>query len=182
MMNQAKGRGKRENTQPRTLAFVSPLILHYIWIKKVLPVDQSSNRFIQLREAHDGDKKNIYDWLFFADSSHLINELAGLSLETFPSREEFFLRDYLPYYFSGSNPELGRCYIIQFAEHESIDDIGTIQYSASHLNDGFVELDIWMKGNEYCGKRYGSTTIKLLLDIFSRRGFQRAIIRPSKKK
>jgi len=66
---------------------------------------------IELREAIIEDREKAYQWLYYSDFSKFLNRLEGLTGETIPSYEKF-KEDYQDYYFNGSHPEKGRCYII----------------------------------------------------------------------
>lgn len=138
---------------------------------------------IILREALLKDKKSIYDWMsYYSNPENSLNSGSSTVINyEMPSIEEFFNEDFPDYFFTGEQPENGMCFIIQNINNGIIEDIGTIQYTAFHLNKGIAEFDIWMKSNDYCGKGYGVEAIKLLVDKVKNIGFKIIIIRPIKQ-
>jgi RimJ/RimL family protein N-acetyltransferase len=135
---------------------------------------------IKLREATIADKIKIYEWLFYADSSILLNQLNGI-VDRIPTMEEFYNEDFPDYFFTGEHPDKGLCYLIQLDENGEWVDIGTIHYTAFHLNEGYLEFDIWLKGSEYCGKGYGTKAIELLKEKITNKGYHTIIMRPSNR-
>lgn len=138
---------------------------------------------ITLREASLKDKNNIYNWIsYYVNPENSLNSknLTVINYQM-PTMEEFFNEDFPDYFFTGEQPENGMCFIIQKRDKKTIEDIGTIQYTAFHLNSGVVEFDVWMKNNNYCGKGYGVEAIKLLVDKVEKLGFKTIVIRPIKQ-
>lgn len=134
---------------------------------------------IELREAAFEDRKKTYQWLYYSDFSDFLNKLQGVTKETIPSYEEF-KADYEDYYFDGSQPEKGRCYIIVREDKGINEDIGIISYTSFHLLDKITEFDIWLKELSYTGHGYGTEAILKLTSLVKDRGYEKIIIRPSK--
>ncbi len=136
-----------------------------------------TNKIISLRPSTLEDKHAVYNWFSNKDISK-----AMLMGDEYPENpvpnEETFFEDYEDYYFDGSAPEKGRVYIICMDD----EPIGSINYSSFHLHGNKAELDIWMKNIDFCGKGYGSQSIKLLCDLLrNEMNTQQFIIRPSKE-
>lgn len=134
---------------------------------------------IELREAIIEDRKKAYQWLYYSDFSKFLNRLEGLTGETIPSYEKF-KEDYQDYYFNGSHPEKGRCYIIVSTKNGKREDIGIISYTSFHLLEKITEFDIWLKSLAYTGHGYGTQAILKLVKIVKGRSYAKIIIRPSK--
>ncbi len=66
-------------------------------------------------------------------------------------------------------------------EDELKEEIGFISYVAVHLKEGIVELDIWLKSNEYTGKGHGTEAVKILSGKLMDKGFKILIMRPCAK-
>ncbi|BDZ69875.1 GNAT family N-acetyltransferase [Methanobacterium petrolearium] len=134
---------------------------------------------IRLRKATIGDRKKAYYWLYYSDFSMFLNKLEGLTEETIPSYEEF-KADYQDYYFIGSQPEKGRCYIIVSTKNGKKEDIGIISYTSFHLFEKITEFDIWLKNLACTGHGHGTQAILKLVRIVKDLGYANIIIRPSK--
>jgi len=137
-------------------------------------VKQEQN--ISLRQATTDDSFEVYNWLYFSDFSDFIASLHSHINYDIPTYAEF-LEGYPEYFFSGNDPEKGQSFIIQLDG----DDVGHISYTSYHLLSGVAELDIWMKSNEYVGRRIGTTSLNLIIDRLKQKGLHTFIIRPSKK-
>ncbi|RHX91063.1 hypothetical protein DLM76_19790 [Leptospira yasudae] len=130
---------------------------------------------IRLEPSVLEDRRRFYDWLVHPE---LVPFLLGPPL--FPDADiptwEEFSADYLDYFFTGSNPELGRCYRIL------MDDvcIGQINYASDLPSPRVAELDIWMSSPEFCGHGYGVEAIRILSGILlNELGMEELVIRPS---
>ncbi len=134
---------------------------------------------IELREATIKDRKKSYQWLYYSDFSDFLNKLQGIKEETIPSYKEF-KSDYEDYYFDGSQPGKGRCYIIVCKNNGKNEDIGIISYTSFHLVDKITEFDIWLKGLSYTGHGYGTEALLKLIDVVKDMGYEKVIMRPSK--
>jgi RimJ/RimL family protein N-acetyltransferase len=93
-----------------------------------------------------------------------------------PTWEEF-CDDYLPHFFDGSQPGVGRSYII---EHEGR-AVGHVSYSRmDELPGPCAELDIWMRDSTCCGHGWGSVALDMLArqlhEVF---GVRELVLRPS---
>jgi diamine N-acetyltransferase len=134
-------------------------------------------RFTTLRPARDDDRRNVYEWMA---QSEVTPWMAGPPLFTeapIPTWEEF-CADYVPYFFDGSRPELGRSYIIE-VDGEAI---GHVSYSQADLTRGTTELDIWLRSEALCGRGYGSAALVALTDhLHESLGLTEFIIRPSRR-
>jgi len=94
-----------------------------------------------------------------------------------PSYEEF-IRDWKSYYFDGSEPEKGRCFII-LAGNKAI---GQINYNEINREDNSVELDIIIAEDVDKNKGYGTDALKTLIKhLFQNMNIQLCWIEPIAK-
>ncbi len=101
---------------------------HYLTGKKII-----------LKPSTMQDREKIFLWL---TKSNLTKEMMGppdYSDSKIPSWEEF-KNDYAEYYFNGSQPMKGQCFIIQFEE----EDIGQINHNVIDSKNNIADLDIWL--------------------------------------
>ncbi len=112
---------------------------------------------ITLRPAAIEDKEKIFRWLAH---SNLTKEMLGPP--KFPENPipswEAFVNDYANYYFDGSQPLLGRCFIIMHHNQE----VGQINYNELDEEDQSTEIDIWLADKKYTGKGLGTAALQLL--------------------
>lgn len=130
---------------------------------------------ISLRPATEQDKRAIYEWMAHSDitSSHMGPPV--FPDNPIPTWEEFCL-DYKPYFFDGTQPESGRCFIIM-ADGELI---GQINHDKIYDDRKRTELDIWMSSEANCGKGYGSDALQTLCKyLFEKYGVVELVVRPS---
>lgn len=136
----------------------------------------SSGR-VTLRPASMQDKRNIYNWLAH---SNLTAEMLGPPLfpdAPSPTWEEFD-QDYLDYYFDGSQPFSGRCFIILHNQEE----IGQINYNEIDTQSNSTEIDIWLSDRKFTGMGLGTEAIILLCDYLHKElKCKTIIIAPSKR-
>lgn len=130
---------------------------------------------INLRLAGEVDRHRIYEWLAASDVTCSMMGPPDYEDHPVPTWEEFN-RDYKHYYFDGSRPEKGQCFIIVAGG----EDVGVISYSQVDPESNEVELDIWLRSEADCGKGYGSQAIEQLCDhLRYQEGVVQFIIRPS---
>ena len=123
------------------------------------------------------DRRDIYQWLAHSDLSSSMLGPPDYPDSPVPSWEAF-LEDYQPYYFDGSRPDLGRCFVIQTGG----EDVGQINYNEINAKDRSVELDIWLAAGRYTGKGYGTDALAALCDYLHREmGCERFYIAPARK-
>jgi RimJ/RimL family protein N-acetyltransferase len=77
---------------------------------------------------------------------------------------EAFQQDYRESFFSDTPGGTGRNYIIFLGETK----IGTIGFDNLNVSKGTVDLDIWMRAEEFCGHGYGPDAIDTLVQYLSR--------------
>lgn len=136
-------------------------------------------QIIELRKATLEDRRKAYDWLYYSDFSRFLYQLEGYTAETLPSYDKF-KADYKNYYFDGSQPEKGRCFIIVRNDNHKQEDIGIISYTSIHLLEKITEFDIWLKSLRCAGHGYGTQALMKLAEIVKDLGYEKVIIRPSK--
>lgn len=125
--------------------------------------DVLTRQNLTLRPATLQDKRNVYNWLA---NSNLTGEMLGpptFSDNPIPTWDEFD-KDYLDYFFDGSQPLKGQCFILINNEQE----VGQINYNEIDSNSRSTEIDIWLADRKYIGKSLGTEAIKILCDYVSR--------------
>lgn len=109
------------------------------------------------------DKKKIFKWLAH---SNLTSDMFGPP--NFPDIQiptwEEFDNDYLDYYFDGSQPMKGQCFILIHNGQE----IGQINYNEIDTNTKSTEIDIWLADRQFTGKGFGSEAIKILCNYLDK--------------
>lgn len=135
---------------------------------------------IYLEKAQLKDRKKIYQWLYYSDYSPFLNKLLFKTSDDITTYEQFE-EDYEDYYFEGTDPEKGRGYLVILEEDGKKEEIGFISYGTFHLREGIVELDIWLKSNEYTGKGYGTEAVKILSLMLLDECYNILIMRPCAK-
>lgn len=114
---------------------------------------------VNLRVAQLTDRRKIFEWLTQSDVTPSMMGEPRYPDHPMPSWDEF-QQDYSEAFFNEHGDEKGRNYIILLGESE----IGTIGYDNLDRQKRSVDLDIWMKGEKYCGHGYGSDAINGLVD------------------
>ena len=97
----------------------------------------------------------FFEWATQSDAApYWYGELSG---DQVPTLEEF-LKDWKRYYFDGSAPEKGRCFVIL------IDDtaIGQINYNEIDKRNNSVDLDILIAEDRYKNKGHGTDALQTL--------------------
>ena len=110
---------------------------------------------IRLRPMKEDEIPLFYKWATSSDATpYWYGDLYGTKI---PSLEEF-LDDWKPYYFDGSQPNKGRCFVILIKDEA----IGQVNYNEINKRDSSVELDIIIANDLHKGKGYGSDALKTL--------------------
>jgi len=130
---------------------------------------------LTLRPATLEDKTRIFNWL---TNSNLTKEMLGppnFPDAPIPSWEEF-TADYVDHYFDGSQPLLGRCFIIEYNNQE----IGQINYNNIDRIEKSTEIDIWLADSRYAGQGLGTEGIIVFCDYLRENlGCEKIYIAPS---
>lgn len=134
---------------------------------------------ITLRLSTPQDRRTIYDW--FANSD-LTASMAGEPVfpDSPPDSWEEFCEDHTPHFFDGEITEMGRCFIMQVNN----EDVGQIYFNDIETRNGIkrVELDMWMRAEQYCGKGYGSDALRALCEFLEQRfGVEQFMVQPSSR-
>jgi diamine N-acetyltransferase len=116
---------------------------------------------VTLRPATLDDRRAIYEWGSHSDAARAMIGPPNFPDHTVPTWEEF-CDDYKAYFFDGSAPELGRCYVILVGD----EPVGQVNYNDIEVRDGVrrTEMDIWMRAEQYCGQGYGSDALLTLCE------------------
>jgi RimJ/RimL family protein N-acetyltransferase len=136
-----------------------------------------TTKILTIRPATLPDKKKIFNWLANSD---LTSEMLGppnFSDNPIPTWDEFD-KDYLDYFFDGSQPMKGRCFVL---EHKG-QEIGQINYNEIDTNTKSTEIDIWLSERQFTGKGLGTEAIKALCNYLDKSFDCKTIyIAPSKR-
>ena len=98
----------------------------------------------------------FYQWATQSEATPFwYGELYGDHVPTY----EEFIRDWKGYYFDGSAPEQGRCFIILVGNKA----IGQINYNEVNRENNSVELDIIIAEDVDKNKGYGTDALKTLV-------------------
>ncbi|MCL2354604.1 MAG: GNAT family N-acetyltransferase [Oscillospiraceae bacterium] len=132
---------------------------------------------ISLVPAKLEERKKVYEWCWRSETtkSHAgPPNYPDIQIQTF----EEFCEDYVDYFFTGSEPNKGRGFFIEYNNEY----VGFISYCSYHLKPGISELDIWMSCEANCGKGFGTDAIISLGNYLSKKlNIQKLIMAPSKK-
>jgi RimJ/RimL family protein N-acetyltransferase len=112
---------------------------------------------IRLRPANKKDRRPIYEGLACSElTEDLLHREGSLENPAIPWDE--FCNDYVEHFFCDSDPENGRCFIIE-VEGEGI---GQVNYNKIIREKRKTELDIWMFAERHCGQGYGTEALRTL--------------------
>jgi RimJ/RimL family protein N-acetyltransferase len=132
---------------------------------------------VVLRPANPDDEPQILEWLLRSD---VTRSMLGPPL--YPERPISDPTDPSQaldsHYLDGTAPELGRCFLIVVAG----EPVGHVMYNdiAERARRKQVELDIWMRSEEFCGKGYGSDALDALCRYLNERfGVEDFMVQPS---
>jgi len=97
----------------------------------------------------------FYQWATQSEATpFMYGELYGDHVPTY----EELMRDWKGYYFDGSKPEKGRCFIILVGNKA----IGQVNYNEINRENNSVELDIFIAEDVDKGKGYGTDALRTL--------------------
>lgn len=125
--------------------------------------------------ARDSDREKIYQWLCQSDITPSVMGPPLFPDHPVPTREKF-LGEYPLSFFNSSGDGAGRVFMIWAGGEEA----GTIGYDLLDREGDRVVLDLWMRGEEYCGRGFGSDALEALCrHLHDRYGITRFVISPS---
>lgn len=110
------------------------------------------NEFIKLRPSNMYDKLKVFDWL-----TNWMLDTAEFPDTPIPSWEQFD-KNYFDYFFDGSKPESGRCFLIM---NEGL-EIGQINYTCFDTDGNSSKLDLWYSDKQYAEQDFGSHALDIL--------------------
>ena len=129
----------------------------------------------KLRPARMTDRKRIYFWMARSDATPSMMGPPNYPDHHIPSWEEF-CQDYGEHFFQPSGDGKGRNFII-IADGE---EVGTVGYDLCDKEKSRAVLDIWLRGEEYCGRGYGTDALNALCrHLFDKHGIRNMYISPS---
>ena len=126
--------------------------------------DYIDGQRVRLRPATLEDRQQIYRALARSDLTDILLGHPSQNYTPLLSYEAF-CDDYVRYYFDDSNPEGGRCFVIEVDGQPA----GQINYNNIERDRSRTELDMWMFSEQLCGHGYGSEALSLLCDYLQSR-------------
>lgn len=130
-----------------------------------------------IRPAVSEDRRCVYDWMAASEITRWMMGPPLFAEAPIPTWNQF-CADYLPFFFDGTRPDLGRSYIIEVNGAA----IGHVSYSEVDRATGKAELDIWLSAEGPCGRGYGSDALLALTDhLHATLGLTEFIMRPSSR-
>jgi len=121
--------------------------------------DHIDGQRVRLRSATLADRQQIFQALARSELTDIL--LGHPSLSYTPRLSyEGFCDDYREHFFDGSDPEGGRCFVIEVDGQA----VGQVNYNEIQRDKSRTELDIWMFAERHCGRGYGSEALCLLCD------------------
>jgi RimJ/RimL family protein N-acetyltransferase len=139
--------------------------------------ERITGKIVILRPATLDYRQPIFDCLTNSDLTKLMMGPPTYADSPIPGWQKF-LNDYMEYFFDGSRPLLGRCYIIEVDS----EPVGQINHDKISMTNHSTELDIWLKRSKYINKGYGTDVIVMLCNFLSNRfECKKFILSPSKQ-
>lgn len=134
-------------------------------------------QLVSLRPSTMEDRSMVFEWLCHSDLTRFMLGPPTFPDNPAPSWEEF-IDDYAPYFFDGTQPRLGRSFIILLDGQP----IGQVNHDRIYPKDRSTELDIWLSESKYTGKGYGTDALKILCEYLNREfGCKKFVIAPSRR-
>lgn len=141
------------------------------------PIHKAESERISLRFAGEVDRHKIYEWLVHSDLTSSMMGPPDFQDHPIPTWEEFN-QDYDHHFFDNTRPEMGRFFIIVAGG----EDVGVVSYSRMTPEKQVVEMDIWLRSEEFCGRGIGSSALVELCEYLrSHYGLAEFLIRPSRR-
>jgi diamine N-acetyltransferase len=132
---------------------------------------------VTIRPALEQDRRAVYEWMAHSEITPSMMGPPIYVEAPIPTWQEF-CDDYVMLFFDGSQPNVGRSFIIEVAGHA----IGHASYSQVDRNKKCAEIDIWLRAEALCGKGYGTDALVALTHhLHETLGLTNFIIRPSQR-
>jgi diamine N-acetyltransferase len=132
---------------------------------------------VTLRPATLDDRSCVYEWMAQSDLTRWMMGPPIFPDAPIPTWTQF-CDDYTELFFDGSQPEIGRSFIIE-VDGEAV---GHISYSEVDSVRWRAELDIWLKCERVCGRGYGADALTTLIQhLRESMGVSEFIMRPSQR-
>ena len=136
-----------------------------------------TGNMVTLRPAVLRDRRSVFEWLAHSDVTRQMLGAPHYPDNPPPTWDEF-ISDYTEQFFTDFNPELGRCFIIEVNGEAK----GQISYNKVWIEEGIVELDIWLGAKRHTGKGFGSDALNTICGfLFEEFGCTRFLIAPSRR-
>jgi RimJ/RimL family protein N-acetyltransferase len=131
----------------------------------------------KLRPATMTDRRRIYLWMAHSDATPSMMGPPDYTDHPIPSWQEF-CQDYGEQFFRPSGDGKGRSFII-IADGE---EVGTIGYDLCDKKKSRAVLDVWLRGEKYCGRGHGTDSLNALRrHLFEEYGIRNLSISPSSR-
>lgn len=130
---------------------------------------------IKIRHADLTEKYKTYEWMCLSDTAKMHMGQPDFPNNPIPSWEEF-KEDFEDFYYQEETRAKGSVMII----YDNEEEIGCLCYACFHLKPQKAELDIWLKGADYCGKGIGTKALRDLCEYLELNyNIKDYLIRPS---
>jgi len=137
----------------------------------------SHEKKVTLRNATVKDRRMVYEWLVQSDCTPALFGWPLYSDSPALSWDEF-CDDYKLYFFDGTFPRKGRCYIIMVEGMP----VGQVNHDIIDPVERRTQLDIWMSSESQCGKGYGPEALQILCErLHKTMRVSEFILRPSER-
>lgn len=113
---------------------------------------------VSLRPSTPADHRPGWEWGNNSDIAYWVNLPQDAAGSWQPTTYEDYSDDWKAFYFDGSEPRLGRAFIVEVDGEPA----GIVAYNDIDTDAQRAEIDIWLRGEQFCGKGYGSAAIALL--------------------
>lgn len=128
-----------------------------------------------MRPAVPEDGRQIYEWFAHSETTPSMIGPPVFPDQPVPAWEDF-IADYPSYYFDGSEPMLGRSFVILVDEVP----VGQVNYNKIDTKRRRVEVDIWLNAENRTGRGFGPDALEALTEYMYREfGLTQFVIRPS---
>jgi diamine N-acetyltransferase len=129
---------------------------------------------VTLRPATLDDRRSVYEWMAQSEVTPSMMGPPVYAEAPIVTWDEF-CADYVEHFFDGSQPEVGRSYIIEV-------DGAAVGHLSYDLAARWAELDIWLCAEGLCGRGYGSDAlVALTRHLQETLGLTSFIMRPSQR-
>ena len=130
---------------------------------------------VVLRPARQGDREKVYEWLCRSDVTASVMGPPTYPEHPVPTWEEV-CEGYPDSFFTAAGDGAGRVFLVLVDGEE----VGTVGYDLLDRQKDRAVLDIWMRGERFCGRGFGHRALEALIrHLHATYGIGTFIISPS---